>query len=35
MKRAVDRVVDELEKSPRRAEELAEKLGATTAPHVS
>ncbi len=35
MKRAVERVVDQLEKSPQRAEELAEKLGATTAPHVS
>jgi hypothetical protein len=35
MKRAVDRVVDELERSPDRADRLAEKLGATTAPHVS
>jgi Protein of unknown function (DUF1631) len=32
MKRAVDRVVEELERSPKRAEELAEKVGATTAP---
>lgn len=32
MKRAVDRVVGELERSPKRAEELAEKIGVTKAP---
>ena len=34
MKRAVDRVVGDFERSPKRAEQLAEKIGATEAPRM-